>query len=378
MIPRRSTPVKNEVLIEVFAKGRLTQTEMRIASYIMRWSWGFDEGDRRQEWTREISISRMSEEIEMDKGNCSKTVNKMLKEGKLSKRGRRYHFNERYEEWGRVVKSTTSEEPQKVVKSTTPGVPEKVVKSTTKGCKIYNKKLLNLQLSPRAKQDADSPPSPLKETYKETLKKSTTATNEKTKAEDKEIKAEKTQEEVKTEKAGAEKAPEGLKAKTPDKNKNAEAVKTSEELRAVKTPNKRRDAREPEVVKPQEEGKGESKKEKIAFDPSSGRLTHISAEFAGRLKEAFPHLDVEEEIRKAELWLYANPAKRKSNYERFLINWLSRAEASHAEVSRAEASHKGRAEGGRGGKNGRYIAVSNAPKSRADRGAPFAARAGEW
>ena len=350
--------MKNEVLIEVFAKGRLTQTEMRIASYIMRWSWGFDEGDRRQEWTREISISRMSEEIKMDKGNCSKTVNKMLKEGKLYKRGRRYRFNERYEEWGGVVKSTTNEEPQKVVKSTTPGDSEKVVKSTTKGCKIYNKKLLNLQLSPRAKQGADSPPSPLKETHKETLKKSTTATNEKTKAEDKGLKAVKTQEEVKTEKAGAEKA--------------------SEELKAEKTPDKRRDAREPEIVKTPEEDKGESKKEKIAFDPSSWRLTHISAEFASRLKEAFPHLNVEEEIRKAELWLYANPAKRKSNYERFLINWLSRAEASHAELSRAEASRKGKAEGGRGGKNGRYIAVSNAPKSRADRGEPFAARAGEW
>ena len=359
--------MKNEVLIEVFAKGRLTQTEMRIASYIMRWSWGFDEGDRRQEWTREISISRMSEEMEMDKGNCSKTVNKMLKEGKLYKRGRRYRFNERYEEWGGVVKSTTNEEPQKVVKSTTPGVPEKdvksttpgapekVVKSTTKGCKIYNKKLLNLQLSPQAKQGVASPPSPLKETYKETLKKSTTATNEKTKAEDKGLKAEKTLNEEK-----------------------AEAVKTLEGLKAEKAPDKRREAREPEIIKTQGKGKGESKKEKIAFDPSSGRLTHISAEFAGRLKEAFPHLDVDEEVRKAELWLYANPAKRKSNYERFLINWLSRAEASHAELSRAEASQKGKAEGGRGGKNGRYIAVSNAPKSRADRGAPFAARAGEW
>ncbi len=371
--------MKNEVLIEVFAKGRLTQTEMRIASYIMRWSWGFDEGDRRQEWTREISISRMSEEMEMDKGNCSKTVKKMLKEGKLYKRGRRYRFNERYEEWGGVVKSTTNEEPQKVVKSTTPGDSEKVVKSTTKGCKIYNKKLLNLQLSPQAKQGADSPPSPLKETYKETLKKSTTtAEDENPKAESEGIRAEKTKAEKTPEEVKAEKVQKDLKAVKTLNEEKAEAVKTLEGLRAEKTPDKRQEAREPEIIKTQEEGKGGSKTEKIAFDPSSGRLTHISAEFASRLKEAFPHLDVEEEIRKAELWLYANPAKRKSNYERFLINWLSRAEASHAELSYAEASHKGRAEGGRGGKNGRYIAVSNAPKGRADQGAPFAARAGEW
>lgn len=41
---------------------------------------------------------------------------------------------------------------------------------------------------------------------------------------------------------------------------------------------------------------------------------------------AFPAIDVAVEVKRAEMWLKANPANRKSNYERFLFNWLTRAQ----------------------------------------------------
>lgn len=46
----------------------------------------------------------------------------------------------------------------------------------------------------------------------------------------------------------------------------------------------------------------------------------------GRWREAFPAINVASEIHRAEVWLQANPRKAKSNYARFLVNWLSRAQ----------------------------------------------------
>jgi hypothetical protein len=35
-------------------------------------------------------------------------------------------------------------------------------------------------------------------------------------------------------------------------------------------------------------------------------------------------IDIGNEIKKIDLWLYANPNKRYKNYKRFIVNWLSR------------------------------------------------------
>lgn len=43
------------------------------------------------------------------------------------------------------------------------------------------------------------------------------------------------------------------------------------------------------------------------------------------LRNTFPALDVDTELRKASLWLRKNPARQKANISRFLVNWLSRA-----------------------------------------------------
>jgi len=50
----------------------------------------------------------------------------------------------------------------------------------------------------------------------------------------------------------------------------------------------------------------------------------IPEPFLKKLKESFPSIDVESEIKKMEAWLLANPKKRKKNYARFIVNWLSR------------------------------------------------------
>jgi len=100
MIPKNSTPIKNDVLINIFAKGLLTKNEMQIALYIIRWSWGFDWKNRRQDWTQPISISKIALDIGMKKGNCSRIINKMVKEKKLKLREKNvYQFNEHYKEW---------------------------------------------------------------------------------------------------------------------------------------------------------------------------------------------------------------------------------------------------------------------------------------
>jgi hypothetical protein len=52
-------------------------------------------------------------------------------------------------------------------------------------------------------------------------------------------------------------------------------------------------------------------------------------------RSAYPALDLPAEMAKAAAWLMANPKNKKSNYERFLTNWFSRAQ------DRAARTHGG-------------------------------------
>jgi len=47
-------------------------------------------------------------------------------------------------------------------------------------------------------------------------------------------------------------------------------------------------------------------------------------------KAAYPHLDIEQELKKAAAWVISNPEKKKSLYSRFLNNWFSHAEPSNS------------------------------------------------
>jgi len=78
-----------------------------------------------------------------------------------------------------------------------------------------------------------------------------------------------------------------------------------------------------------------TKKEKIFFDyEGDARLHGITQEQIDYWQERCPALDVEDEIKKAELWLDSNRKNRKSDVKRFLSNWLSRAQ------DRARANNK--------------------------------------
>jgi len=121
MIPKESTPIKHTILIEIIAQGRLTYDEVRIASFIMRWSWGFDEGVRRQDWTKEFMVSEIAKEIKMKRSVCSRTINKMARDGKLLREDNKYQFNEHYENWKSVSKSYAyQKDTESVSKSYTP------------------------------------------------------------------------------------------------------------------------------------------------------------------------------------------------------------------------------------------------------------------
>ena len=57
----------------------------------------------------------------------------------------------------------------------------------------------------------------------------------------------------------------------------------------------------------------------------------------------YPGVDLEAELGKAELWIEANPAKRKKNLQAFLVNWLSRAQQSIDQATaRGKAMRGGR------------------------------------
>lgn len=63
----------------------------------------------------------------------------------------------------------------------------------------------------------------------------------------------------------------------------------------------------------------------IIYDTSMGKFVCLN----GRLQywqEQYPTVHIEQEIRKAETWIRANYEQRKkSDYERFLVNWLNKA-----------------------------------------------------
>jgi len=99
MIPKKSTPIKNEILINIFAKGILNKDEMRIIFYIIRWSWGFDGVKRRQDWTKELTKRQIANNIEMHESHLNRNINRMLIEKKINVKDGCYQFNEHYEEW---------------------------------------------------------------------------------------------------------------------------------------------------------------------------------------------------------------------------------------------------------------------------------------
>jgi len=72
------------------------------------------------------------------------------------------------------------------------------------------------------------------------------------------------------------------------------------------------------------DSKPSSKPPKITFNFETKKWENITSDDIQIWKDAYPACDVRAELRKMKAWLLANPDKRKKNYKRFIINWLSR------------------------------------------------------
>ncbi len=65
-------------------------------------------------------------------------------------------------------------------------------------------------------------------------------------------------------------------------------------------------------------------KSKIEFSFKERKFSNITPEDKSGWKDAYPACDIEHELKGMREWLLSNPSKRKSNYRKFITNWLSR------------------------------------------------------
>ena len=65
---------------------------------------------------------------------------------------------------------------------------------------------------------------------------------------------------------------------------------------------------------------------RVNFNFQTGKFEGVTEGDELRWQEAYPAIAVPVEIDKAASWMRANPANRKKNYERYIVNWLSRAQ----------------------------------------------------
>ena len=164
MIPKKSTPIKNKILINIFAKGLLNKDEMRIIFYVIRWSWGFDGKHRRQDYTKELTKRQIADDIEMQESHINRNINRMIKEKKIIVKDSCYQFNEHYEEWKNLPNSQVFNDKKltKMVSKTYQNGKVNLPNSQGKLTKMVN-------LTP-SKPLQDKPLPDRKETLKETLK----------------------------------------------------------------------------------------------------------------------------------------------------------------------------------------------------------------
>lgn len=68
------------------------------------------------------------------------------------------------------------------------------------------------------------------------------------------------------------------------------------------------------------------KTDKMFFDYDNNVIQNINENDLKKWKEAFPAVDIDLDIKRAEVWLKANPAKRKKNIDAFLTRWFSKSQ----------------------------------------------------
>lgn len=68
-------------------------------------------------------------------------------------------------------------------------------------------------------------------------------------------------------------------------------------------------------------------KQKIIF--KENHFINIPEELINKWKQVAPGIKIQEEIRKAELWVISNPDKHRSKWASFLSNWMVRAQDNY-------------------------------------------------
>lgn len=75
-------------------------------------------------------------------------------------------------------------------------------------------------------------------------------------------------------------------------------------------------------------GKGKGASNTISFDAGNNCFQNVDDSQKELWQKAYPATNIDVELAKAVSWLKANPTKVKSNYNKFLTNWLSRSQDS--------------------------------------------------
>lgn len=81
-----------------------------------------------------------------------------------------------------------------------------------------------------------------------------------------------------------------------------------------------------ECAEPQSDSPPKAKPLRASFDYDTGRFENLSEQILEAWAQAYPAIDVRQEIAKARAWMLANPKNRKSNIERFLTSWMTKTQ----------------------------------------------------
>ena len=60
-------------------------------------------------------------------------------------------------------------------------------------------------------------------------------------------------------------------------------------------------------------------------DKVNNFFNKIDEDWKKALKEAYPNVDIESELKASKMWLLSNPNKAKSNFKTYVNNWMAKA-----------------------------------------------------
>lgn len=101
-------------------------------------------------------------------------------------------------------------------------------------------------------------------------------------------------------------------------------TETKEENLSIETKDLNTSAANEKIRSPHDATHG--KTPTIDFDFSTGAFSNVSENFLRIWSKAYPAVNIQTELQRMAAWLIANPKNRKSNYARFITNWLTRAQ----------------------------------------------------